>query len=135
MLSSFKIGDSYGSAKLDVKSSKLFLDLQSEQKTKIRNNLAIELSKAASIDLGRIKAINNRYQIDQFDGEEQVVLIFSISATDDPFKPNVNTIMKNLNVLIKYKSYTPISLYNNTYMLDSEYGFRETSKLELLFIF
>jgi len=135
LLSSFKIGDSYGSAKLDVKSSKLFLDLQSEQKTKIRNNLAIELSKAASIDLGRIKAINNRYQIDQFDGEEQVVLIFSISATDDPFKPNVNTIMKNLNVLIKYKSYTPISLYNNTYMLDSEYGFRETSKLELLFIF
>lgn len=121
----FKIGDSYGSVKLDVKSSKSFLNLQSEQERgKIRDNLAIELSEAASISPDRITA-TKRYQIDQ----GQVVLLFSISATDDPFKSSANNIMKDLNILIKLKSYTSISLYNNTYMLDREYGFQITSKL------
>jgi hypothetical protein len=97
--------------------------------------LATELSKAASIDSDRIKAVYNKYQIDQLDGEKQVVLKFSISATDDSFKPNVNAIMNDLDTLIKYKSYTPISLYNNTYMLDSEYGLQETCKLKIFLYF
>ncbi|CAB4410775.1 unnamed protein product [Rhizophagus irregularis] len=114
-------GDSYGSVKLDIKSSKSFLNLQSEhEKKKIRDNLAIELSASVSPD--RIKA-TERYQNDQ----GQVVLLFSISATDDLFKSSANNIMKDLNTLIKFKSYTPISLYNNTYMLDREYGFQVTN--------
>ncbi|CAG8642297.1 13563_t:CDS:2 [Rhizophagus irregularis] len=77
-------GDSYGSVKLDIKSSKSFLNLQSEhEKKKIRDNLAIELSEAASVSPDRIKA-TEIYQNDQ----GQVVLLFSISATDDPFKSN-----------------------------------------------
>ncbi|UZO21102.1 uncharacterized protein OCT59_013505 [Rhizophagus irregularis] len=94
-------GDSYGSVKLDIKSSKSFLNLQSEQeKKKIRDNLAIELSESASVSPDRIK-VTERYQNDQ----GQVVLLFSISATDDPFKSSANTIMKDLNTLIKFKSY------------------------------
>ncbi|EXX62155.1 hypothetical protein RirG_164420 [Rhizophagus irregularis DAOM 197198w] len=93
--------DSYGSVKLDIKSSKSFLNLQSEQeKKKIRDNLAIELSESASVSPDRIK-VTERYQNDQ----GQVVLLFSISATDDPFKSSANTIMKDLNTLIKFKSY------------------------------
>ncbi|PKK60515.1 hypothetical protein RhiirC2_793198 [Rhizophagus irregularis] len=85
-------GDSYGSVKLDIKSSKSFLNLQSEhEKKKIRDNLAIELSEAASVSPDRIKA-TEIYQNDQ----GQVVLLFSISATDDPFKSSANNIMKDL---------------------------------------
>ncbi|CAG8693180.1 16269_t:CDS:10 [Rhizophagus irregularis] len=97
----FLTSDSYGSVKLDIKSSKSFLNLQSEQeKKKIRDNLAIELSESASVSPDRIK-VTERYQNDQ----GQVVLLFSISATDDPFKSSANTIMKDLNTLIKFKSY------------------------------
>uniref|UniRef100_U9U3I5 Uncharacterized protein n=1 Tax=Rhizophagus irregularis (strain DAOM 181602 / DAOM 197198 / MUCL 43194) TaxID=747089 RepID=U9U3I5_RHIID len=86
------LGDSYGSVKLDIKSSKSFLNLQSEhEKKKIRDNLAIELSEAASVSPDRIKA-TEIYQNDQ----GQVVLLFSISATDDPFKSSANNIMKDL---------------------------------------
>jgi len=92
--------------------------------------MAIELSKADIISSDRIVA-TNRYQKEQIDQEpvEQFVLSFLISETDDPFKPSAYAIMKDLDTLIKQKSYTPISLYNSTYTLDSDYGFKATSKL------
>ncbi|CAB5360104.1 unnamed protein product [Rhizophagus irregularis] len=100
------LGDSYGSVKLDIKSSKSFLNLQSEhEKKKIRDNLAIELSEAASVSPDRIKA-TEIYQNDQ----GQVVLLFSISATD-AFKSSANNIMKdlqsNLNITnSRFKDFT-----------------------------
>ncbi|UZO21716.1 uncharacterized protein OCT59_014103 [Rhizophagus irregularis] len=130
------LGDSYGSVKLDIKSSKSFLNLQSEhEKKKIRDNLAIELSEAASVSPDRIKA-TEIYQNDQ----GQVVLLFSISATDDPFKSSANNIMKdlqsNLNITksrFKGKSsvYSRSSFQVTNFTMDFYFAIVDSKKFDL----
>ncbi|GBC08820.1 hypothetical protein RclHR1_00840021 [Rhizophagus clarus] len=71
----FLEGALYGSVKLDVEDSKLYLNLRSEEKKKIKDSMVIELSETASVSSDRIKA-TDKEQIDQ----EQVILSFSISA-------------------------------------------------------
>jgi len=98
-----------------------------------QENLAMELSKAASINSDRMKPIE-RYQVEKTPRGYQILLSFSISATEDLMESSVAHIIEDLNIMIINKPFTTISLQNNTYMLDAEYGFKRTSKFNFSLI-
>ena len=110
------------------------MNLSRQEKLIFQEGLATELSKAVSISLSRMKLIE-RHQISTTPQGVQILLSFSISATEDPFEPSVAHIIKDLNIMIINKPFTTISFQKNAYMLDAEYGFKRTRKLYMCVFF
>jgi len=59
--------------------------------------------------------------------KQQLRVEFEIKMTYDPFKPNVDTIINEINVLILNKDIILPS--NISSLLDQEYGFKQKGKL------
>jgi len=85
--------------------------------------LRVDLSKAIPVDINRLDII----KCCEYDNNK-ILLSLPIKLTMNPNERNVDSIIKDLNILIQNKEITPISWFGTTNLLDANFGFQQTSK-------
>ncbi|CAG8517544.1 16437_t:CDS:10 [Funneliformis mosseae] len=116
--------DAVGLFSLTTEGTKYFKSLSPYIQTRFLTQLRIDLANSIPVDVKRLNDINYEY-----DENQQIFLSLSIKSTTNLNERNVDHIMKDLDLLIKYKEITPISWFGTTNLIDTSFGFQRISNI------
>ncbi|CAI2182418.1 6647_t:CDS:10 [Funneliformis geosporum] len=116
--------DATGRFSLTIEGTKYFKSLSSYNQTIFLSQLRIDLANSIPVNINRLNAI--KYEYDESQQSPKILLTLPIKSTANPNERNVERILKDLDLLIKYKEITPISWFGTTNFIDSKFGFQQT---------
>ncbi|CAG8679520.1 8676_t:CDS:2, partial [Funneliformis caledonium] len=129
-----------GLVRLTVDGTKVYDSLSSEDQDKFFNTLLIELADSIPVSPTRFHS-NKKIQPDNSLKDNPYFISIGIEETEDGNEKSVDSIIKILETMIKYKDQTPIGIGEVSKYLDASYGFNpkpdlwETYKYRLLGVF
>ncbi|CAI2184724.1 7856_t:CDS:2, partial [Funneliformis geosporum] len=116
--------DATGRFSLTNEGTKYFKSLSSYNQTGFLLQLKVYLAKSIPLEINRLNDI--KYEYDKSQRPPKILLSLSIKSTSNLNERNVDNIIKDLDLLIKYKELTPISLFDLTNFIDASFGFQRT---------
>ncbi|CAG8641567.1 15468_t:CDS:2 [Funneliformis mosseae] len=129
-----------GLVRLTVDGTKVYDSLSSEDQDKFFNTLLIELADSIPVSPTRFHS-NKKIQPDNTLKDNPYFISIGIEETEGGNEKSVDSIIKILETMIKYKDQTPIGIGEVSKYLDASYGFNpkpdlwETYKYRLLGVF
>ncbi|CAG8615136.1 13320_t:CDS:2, partial [Ambispora leptoticha] len=111
--------------RLTREGSDYFKSLSNNEINSLFTEISNELSRITPIEANRLST-SNRWQNDA--KTQQVLMEFKVEASKNS-KINTKHIITDVDNLVRFKAYTPISLSNSTYLLDETYGFIPATNL------
>ncbi|CAG8600210.1 5551_t:CDS:2, partial [Ambispora leptoticha] len=111
--------------RLTREGSDYFKSLSKDEINSLFTEISNELSRITPIETNRLST-SKRWQND---AKTQLVLMeFKVEASKNS-KIDTKHIITDVDNLVRFKAYTPISLSNSTYFLDETYGFMPATNL------
>ncbi|CAG8590015.1 1609_t:CDS:2 [Diversispora eburnea] len=118
-----------GVLRLTTDGTKHYENLNSTEKDQFFSDLRIELSKIIPVNLERL-SLNKKTQVDiSISPNRQLFISLVIQSQSSKEERSVQSILDDLNWMIKYKSITSISLFPTTNYLDETFGFETRQNL------
>ncbi|CAG8574081.1 17486_t:CDS:10 [Funneliformis caledonium] len=118
--------DATGQFSLTIEGTRYFKNLSSYNQTIFLSQLRIDLANSIPVNINRLNVI--KYEYDENQQPPKIILTLPIKSITNLNERNVDRIIKDLDLLIKYKEVTPISWFGTTNLIDSRFGFQRTSK-------
>ena len=118
--------ESIGRFSLTEEGTKSFEKLSLDGRRVFLSQLRIDLANSIPVNINRLSAI--KYEYDESQQLPKILLTLSIKSTTNLNDRNVVHIMKDLDLLIRFKEVTPISWFGMTSFIDARFGFQQTSK-------
>ncbi|CAG8528808.1 43666_t:CDS:2 [Gigaspora margarita] len=110
-----------GTLRLSEEGTIYYNNLTHDQQSLFRARLSEELAQSIPIDSSRLSF--GRVNFDPDTPKHQSLFELNIFGTKDLFRPNIDQIVNDLNVLIKNKYITVLSKFPHTNYIDETYSF------------